>query len=142
MNSMKPVTNENGAAALEFALVLPLLLLLIFGIIEFGIILFDKAVLTNSCREGARAGIVSKSPRLTRPEINNIVDNCQDHLITFGHQAYFQKLPNLFFIIHHKYFLAGHKRLLEIIYILSKVSYFDLFIFNSYTLLSGKLHLY
>ena len=84
MNSMKPVTNENGAAALEFALVLPLLLLLIFGIIEFGIILFDKAVLTNSCREGARAGIVSKSPRLTRPEINNIVDNCQDHLITFG----------------------------------------------------------
>ena len=84
MNSMKPANNENGAAALEFALVLPLLLLLVFGIIEFGIIMFDKAVLTNACREGARAGIVSKSPRLTRPEINNIVDNCQDHLITFG----------------------------------------------------------
>lgn len=85
MNSMPPHKNEKGAAVIEFALVLPLLLLLVFGIIEFGIILFDKAVLTNASREGARAGIVSQSPRVDETEIRTIVEAyCANHLITFG----------------------------------------------------------
>lgn len=49
---------EAGASAVEFALILPLLLILTFGIIEFGVLLFDKAVITNASREGARSGIV------------------------------------------------------------------------------------
>ena len=49
---------ENGASAVEFALILPLLLVLTFGIIEFSVFLFDKAVITNASREGARFGIV------------------------------------------------------------------------------------
>lgn len=52
------IHSEQGASAVEFALVLPILLLLTFGIIEFGILLFDKAVITNASREGARLGIV------------------------------------------------------------------------------------
>ncbi len=48
---------EKGASAVEFALVLPLLMLVLFGIIEFGFILYDKAVITNASREGARKGI-------------------------------------------------------------------------------------
>lgn len=58
---MKPrmiMESENGVAAIEFAIVLPLLLLLLFGIIEFSILLYDKAMITNASREGARAGIV------------------------------------------------------------------------------------
>lgn len=51
------ITSENGASAVEFALVLPLLLLITFGIIEFSVLLYDKAVITNASREGARAGI-------------------------------------------------------------------------------------
>lgn len=43
----------------EFAIVVPLLLVLLFGIIEFAIILYDKAMITNASREGARRGIVS-----------------------------------------------------------------------------------
>jgi len=50
--------NERGASAVEFALLLPLLMLIVFGIIEFGIGLYRQAVLTNASREGARSGIV------------------------------------------------------------------------------------
>ena len=41
----------------EFAIVLPILLLLLFGIIELSLVLYDKAMITNSSREGARYGI-------------------------------------------------------------------------------------
>lgn len=43
---------------MEFALVLPVLIVILFGIIEFGCILYDKAVITNASREGARRGMV------------------------------------------------------------------------------------
>lgn len=55
---MRTGNKEKGASAVEFALVLPVLILLLFGIIEFGLLLYDKAVITNASREGARAGIV------------------------------------------------------------------------------------
>ena len=46
---------ENGAMAAEFVLVLPILLLLVFGIIEFGRGYNAKIELTGAVREGARA---------------------------------------------------------------------------------------
>lgn len=52
------IRSEKGVAAVEFALIAPLLFVLTFGIVEFGILLFDKAVVTNASREGARAAIV------------------------------------------------------------------------------------
>ena len=55
---------ERGAAAVEFAITAVVLLMIVFGIIEFGILMFDKHVLTNASREGARAGIVMRIPRL------------------------------------------------------------------------------
>lgn len=58
---MTKPTGDRGASAIEFALVLPLLLLILFGIIEFSILLYDKAMLTNASREGARLGIVFKA---------------------------------------------------------------------------------
>ena len=50
--------NQRGIAALELTILLPILLILIFGIIEFSIILYDKQMITNASREAARAGIV------------------------------------------------------------------------------------
>lgn len=46
---------ERGAAAVEFALVLPILVLLLFGIVEFGRGYNAKVTLTHAAREGARA---------------------------------------------------------------------------------------
>lgn len=56
---MKPKNRNNkGNAAIEFAIVLPVLLLIIFGIIEFSIILYDKAMISYASRQGTRAAIV------------------------------------------------------------------------------------
>ncbi len=62
-----------GAAAVEFALVLPLLLAFLMGVLEMGLVLYDKAVLTHATREGARAGIVLRNPKLSTAEISSIV---------------------------------------------------------------------
>lgn len=51
----RPAAGERGAAAVEFALVLPLLVLLLFGIIEFGRGYNAKVALQAAVREGARA---------------------------------------------------------------------------------------
>ncbi|WP_421380750.1 TadE/TadG family type IV pilus assembly protein (plasmid) [Paraburkholderia sp. DD10] len=76
---------QAGVAAVEFAFILPLLLLIVFGTVEFGIALYDKAVITNASREGARAGIVLKSPKPTSTDIQNVVQNyTSSYLVTFG----------------------------------------------------------
>jgi Flp pilus assembly protein TadG len=53
---------QKGSELVEFAFTAVLLFMLLFGIIEFSVVLFDKATITNAGREGARTGI------LFRPE--------------------------------------------------------------------------
>jgi len=64
--------NERGAVAAEFALLLPVILLILFGTIEFGMIMYSREVITNASREGARAGIVQVSPKPTAGAITTI----------------------------------------------------------------------
>lgn len=49
---------QRGAQAVEFALVLPFFLVVLLLIIDFGFLVYDKAVITNASREAARAGAV------------------------------------------------------------------------------------
>jgi Flp pilus assembly protein TadG len=49
---------EDGAQLVEFALVLPLLLFVVLGIAEFGIIFQRYEVVTNAAREGARLAVL------------------------------------------------------------------------------------
>ena len=73
------VSAEKGAALVEFALVFPLLLLLLMGIVEFGLLFHNKQVLTNASREGARAGIARSDD-----EIGDIVNMyCGNRLVRF-----------------------------------------------------------
>ena len=70
---------------MEFAIILPVFVLLLFGMIEWGLLLFNQQVITNASREGARAGIVAGSPRLSDGEIQAVVTAyLGDHLVTFG----------------------------------------------------------
>ena len=79
------IRNQNGASAVEFAIVLPVLVLLIAGIMEFSTLLYDQAVITNASREGARVGIVFSDPPISDAEIEAVVNNyCAGHMITFG----------------------------------------------------------
>lgn len=50
--------SEAGAELVEFALVLPMLLVIVFGIAEFGMIFQRNLVITNAAREGARLAIL------------------------------------------------------------------------------------
>jgi Flp pilus assembly protein TadG len=65
--------NQRGAVAAEFALLLPVLLTILFGIMEFGMIMYGREVVTNATREGARAGIVQSSPPVSAGAIEAIV---------------------------------------------------------------------
>ncbi len=52
--------NEQGQAMVEFAMVLPILLVLVFGIIQFGITFNHYLTLTDAVRAGARQAAVSR----------------------------------------------------------------------------------
>lgn len=54
---------ERGAALVEFAIVLPLLVLLLFGVVEFGRAYNARIELTSAVREGARAAALSGDPQ-------------------------------------------------------------------------------
>ena len=82
----RKIKHQRGVAAVEFALILIPLVLLVFGTIEFSTLLYDKAVITNASREGARAGIVYSYPdRIADGEIVNVVNTyCSDYMISLG----------------------------------------------------------
>jgi Flp pilus assembly pilin Flp len=53
-----PSRGQDGAAAVEFALLLPLLVLLLFGFIQFGLAFNTRIQATNAAREAARQAVV------------------------------------------------------------------------------------
>jgi Flp pilus assembly protein TadG len=61
--------SQRGASAVEFALIAPLFIAVLFAVIEFGLIIYTKEMLTHAGREGARYGIVLCTPRRTEAEI-------------------------------------------------------------------------
>jgi len=63
------IKNEKGASAVEFALILPILIILVFGIVEFGIAFNNYITITHAAREGARIAAVD----LNNPDLKNII---------------------------------------------------------------------
>ncbi len=53
---------QEGAAAVEFAIVLPLLMLLLAGFIDFGWLFYWQHTVTNASRAGARYGVQANYP--------------------------------------------------------------------------------
>jgi Flp pilus assembly protein TadG len=62
--------SERGAELIEFALVFPLLLLVVLGIIDFGFLFQRYEVLTNATREGARLATL---PSYTEADVQDRV---------------------------------------------------------------------
>jgi Flp pilus assembly protein TadG len=58
---LKSRERDRGAVAVEFALLLPVLLLLIFGVIDFGRALNAQVTLAQAAREGARLAALNQA---------------------------------------------------------------------------------
>lgn len=60
MNNRAAFHSERGQSMTEFALVLPLMVVLLFGIIQFGLTFNNYISLTDAVRAGARKGAVAR----------------------------------------------------------------------------------
>jgi len=77
--------SERGNAMVEFAIVLPLLLILVFGIIDFGRALYTANNLTAAVREGARLASTQISPDPTTAGSMSAVSTAvNSYVVAFG----------------------------------------------------------
>jgi Flp pilus assembly protein TadG len=78
--------SERGAELIEFAIVMPILLFIIAGIVDFGMMFRTFEVVTNAAREGARVGVLPGyedadvamrvNAYLTAAGLNTVVQAC------------------------------------------------------------------
>lgn len=85
MHTVKPIRLK-GNALIEFAMALPILITIIAGMIDLSFLFYDKAVITNASREGARYGVVIRSPTYASTSaIQTYTQSyCANHLISFA----------------------------------------------------------
>jgi len=79
--------NQRGGAAVEFALVLPLLAIILFGTIDFALLFYNKQIITNASREGARAAIVEDNqtdPQFINNQKDIVTNYCNGRTISFN----------------------------------------------------------
>jgi len=81
---------ERGAAVVEFALVVPLLLLLLFGIIDYGLWFNESLNVRQGVREAARAGVVQSfdDPGCSGTAADKLVCKTRHEITPLTGQAY------------------------------------------------------
>jgi len=73
---------EDGQSVVEFALVLPILLMVVLGIMEFGWLFYGNIVMTSAAREGARVAVVGGTPTQIETAVKNHTDNAGINNVT------------------------------------------------------------
>lgn len=71
---------ESGQAMVEFALILPIFIAILFGILEFGVYFSLSLSVTSAAREGAREGIVCASDKDFASRVKSKVKNSAPNL--------------------------------------------------------------
>lgn len=79
---MKSLKNNKGQALVEFAIIIPILFLLIMGILQFGMMLNSYLTIENASREGAREGIAGSSDADIRSRILAVTPNLDHNDLT------------------------------------------------------------
>ena len=88
MRVTRSFRSERGAAMVEFAIVLPILLLMVFGIVDFGRALYTLNNLTAAVREGARLASTQISPDPTTGSSMTAVSTAvTNYVVAFGGNA-------------------------------------------------------
>ena len=90
MNIKARARGEEGAAAVEFALIVGVLAMLIFGMLQFGLAFFQLQNLRAATREGARIGAVDGSVA----DITARVQQASGISTSFGNSLYIQTVTN------------------------------------------------
>jgi Flp pilus assembly protein TadG len=67
----KRLSDERGATAVEFAFIVPLLLVLVLGIVEFGHAFQVQGTLSAAAREGVRLMALQNDPAAARAAVRN-----------------------------------------------------------------------
>src|SRR4051812_2898863 len=75
LSSRRRMRDERGAALVEFAIVLPVLLLIIFGIIDFGSTYNDYQSLRSGVRDGTRDSVVGNYGNKTSCNLQGVTDS-------------------------------------------------------------------
>lgn len=71
--------NRRGAALVEFALILPILLMLFLGIIEFGVMMMHELTLVQVAREGSREASLGRPVASIQERILNMAGALPNH---------------------------------------------------------------
>jgi len=71
MRIRERLRRDDGAAAVEFALIIGVLAMLIFGMLQFGLTFFELQNLRAATREGGRLGAVGATPDAIRSKIES-----------------------------------------------------------------------
>lgn len=77
---------NSGTTIVEFAVVASLFIAIVFAIIEFGLFVYNKQMLTNASREAARKGIVMRTPRVSDAEIIQTVNRYTNNYLLSSDQ--------------------------------------------------------
>lgn len=79
---------QRGAQAVEFALILPFMILIIFAVLDFFLITYNKSVITNASREAARRAVMLSTAAWNTATIEQVACNhLRNTLISVGAPA-------------------------------------------------------
>jgi Flp pilus assembly protein TadG len=81
------VRSDRGTTVVEFALILPILVMLIFGIVEFGRGYNAKITVTHAAREGARVLALTADPDAAEIAVKNAATSLDPGAITVTSSA-------------------------------------------------------
>lgn len=82
--TLRILKNQDGQSVVEFAIILPVLLLIIMGIVQFGMLIGSYLTLENAAREAARAGIIGSTNAEVRLVITSTSPNLEPGKLTIA----------------------------------------------------------
>lgn len=80
---MSRLSLREGAAAIEFALITPIIILILMGIIEYGWLLYRRSEATRAVREGVRFAVVM--PQNSVPDVPTLAETRCVEVLTLLH---------------------------------------------------------
>jgi Flp pilus assembly protein TadG len=84
LNRRRPAagrTRTKGQALVEFALVIPLFILILAGILDFGFMLYTRMTIISSAREGARIAVTSEDKTTIPAKVTSAVQAASTGLV-------------------------------------------------------------